>query len=57
MPSNMLRSTQVYTWIHKYKVDGKDGLIDKRGHHKSDGEIDELERLCRENMCLKRQLE
>ena len=49
--------TQVYTWVRKYKVDGENGLIDKRGHHKSDDEVDELERLRRENMRLKRQLE
>ena len=49
--------TQVYTWVRKYKVDGEDGLIDKRGHHKSDDEVDEIERLRRENMRLKRQLE
>ena len=35
----------------------EDGLIDKRGNHKSDDEVDELERLRRENMRLKRQLE
>ena len=33
------------------------GLTDKRGHHKSDDEVDELERLRRENARLKRQLE
>ncbi|MBU5317897.1 helix-turn-helix domain-containing protein, partial [Clostridium bornimense] len=49
--------TQVYTWVRKYKIDGEDGLIDKRGHHKSDDEVDELERLRRETIRLKRQLE
>ena len=29
----------------------------KRGHHKTDEEVDELERLRRENLRLKRQLE
>ena len=36
---------------------GEEGLIDKRGRHKLDDEVDELERLRRENVRLKRQLE
>ena len=32
-------------------------LIDRRGRHKTDDEVDELERLRRENLRLKRQLE
>jgi hypothetical protein len=32
-------------------------LCDRRGHHKTDDEVDELERLRRENLRLKRQLE
>jgi len=31
--------------------------LDKRGHHKTDEAVDELERLRRENKRLKRQLE
>lgn len=49
--------SQVYSWVRKYDADGEDGLSDKRGHHKTDGEVDELERLRRENLRLKRQLE
>ena len=49
--------TQVYSWVRKYVADGEDALIDKRGHHKTDDEVDELERLRRENTRLKRQLE
>jgi transposase-like protein len=49
--------SQVYTWVRKYLENGEDGLTDRRGHHKSDEEVDELERLCRENLRLKRQLE
>ncbi len=49
--------TQVYTWVKKYRESGEDGLQDRRGHHKSDDEVDELERLRRENLRLKRQLE
>ena len=49
--------TQVYSWVRKYDADGEEALIDKRGHHKTDDEVDELERLRRENKRLKRQLE
>ena len=49
--------SQVYSWMKKYDNDGEEGLIDKRGHHKLDDEVDELERLRRENVRLKRQLE
>lgn len=49
--------SQVYNWVKKYDINGEEGLSDKRGHHKMDDEVDELERLRRENMRLKRQLE
>ena len=49
--------SQVYDWVRKYLAKGEDALIDKRGHHKRDGEIDELEQLRRENRKLKRRLE
>lgn len=49
--------SQVYDWVRKYVSGGKDGLIDRRGHHKADDEVDETERLRRENQRLKRQLE
>ena len=49
--------SQVYYWVRKYLSEGEDGLVDKRGHHKTDDEVDELERLRRENLRLKRQLE
>lgn len=48
---------QVYTWVKKYTTDGEAVLTDRRGHHKADNEVDELERLRRENNRLKRQLE
>lgn len=48
--------SQVYSWVKKYDANGMEGLTDKRGHHKADDEIDELERLRRENLRLKRQL-
>ncbi len=49
--------SQVYSWVKKYDERGEEGLFDKRGHHKTDDEVDELERLRRENLRLKRQLE
>ena len=49
--------SQVYSWVKKYDVNGEEGLSDKRGRHKTDDEVDELERLRRENARLKRQLE
>ena len=49
--------SQIYSWVRKYDVAGYEGLSDKRGHHKADDEVDELERLRRENKRLKRQLE
>ena len=49
--------SQVYSWVRKYDGNGESGLADKRGHHKTDDEVDELERLKRENLRLKRQLE
>ena len=49
--------SQVYSWVKKYDKNGESGLADRRGHHKPDAEVDELERLRRENLRLKRQLE
>ena len=49
--------SQVYTWVKKYLTEGEEGLVDQRGHRKTDDEVDELERLRRENLRLKRQLE
>jgi transposase-like protein len=49
--------SQVYSWVKKYDATGEEGLSDKRGHRKTDDEVDELERLRRENKRLKRQLE
>ena len=43
--------------MRKYDATGDEGLSDKRGRHKTDDEVDELERLRRENKRLKRQLE
>ena len=48
---------QVYSWVKKYDANGEKGLTDRRGHRKTDDEVDKLERLRRENLRLKRQLE
>ena len=49
--------SQVYSWVKKYDANGEDGLTDRRGRRKTDDEVNELERLRRENLRLKRQLE
>ena len=49
--------SQVYSWVKKYDAQGEAGLTDKRGHHRTDEEVDELECLRRENIRLKRQLQ
>lgn len=49
--------SQIYNWVRKYDKSGIEGLSDKRGQHKKDNEVDEIERLRRENVRLKRQLE
>ena len=43
--------------MRKYKESGESGLEDRRGKRKSDDEADELERLRRENVRLKAQLQ
>ena len=48
--------SQVYSWVKKYRESGEEGLEDRRGHRKSDDEVDEVERLRQENLRLKRQL-
>lgn len=49
--------SQVYSWVKKYDANGMEALTDKRGLHKADDEVNELERLRRENLRLKRQLQ
>lgn len=48
---------QVYSWTKKYIADGEDGLSDRRGRKKSENDLDEIEKLRRENARLKRRLE
>ncbi len=47
---------QVYSWVRKFEANGAEGLVDKRGIHKSDDELSEIELLRRENKRLQRQL-
>ncbi|MDY4920475.1 MAG: helix-turn-helix domain-containing protein [Phascolarctobacterium sp.] len=49
--------SQVHNWVRKFKADPDKGLLDRRGYHKPDEELNELERLRRENKRLKKQLE
>lgn len=49
--------SQVYSWVRKYLSNGAEGLVDNRGHHKTDDAVDELEQLRREVQRLQRQLE
>lgn len=49
--------SQGHFWVKKYSANGDDALTEKRGLHKTDEEFGELERLRRDNLRLKRQLE
>lgn len=44
---------QIFSWVRKYEAKGVDGLIDKRGKHKSLEEMTEIERLRAENKMLR----
>lgn len=48
--------TQVYQWTKKYLEAGEEGLLDKRGKHKTDEEVDEIESLRRKVARLEKQL-
>lgn len=48
--------TQVYQWVKKYLTFGKEGLIDRRGQHKTEKELSETEKLERKVKLLERQL-
>ena len=52
-----LSYSQVYSWVKKYKADGKAGLLDKRGKRKPESEVDETEKLRRRIRFLERELE
>lgn len=44
---------QIYSWVHKYEIQGIEGLADKRGKRKLLEEMTEVERLRAENKILK----
>ena len=44
---------QVRSWVLKYRVQGIEGLYDRRGHKKAEEELTELEKLQAENRMLK----
>jgi transposase-like protein len=44
--------SQVYSWVRKYNEKGTDGLTDKRGKHKEESELTEVEKLQRQNKIL-----
>lgn len=48
---------QVYQWVQKYNEQGESSLEDKRGKHKSDDQLSEIEKLQRENRLLKHRLD
>lgn len=48
---------QVYQWVKKYLELGEKGLTDKRGKHKEESQLSELEKAQREIALLKHQLE
>jgi transposase-like protein len=46
---------QVYSWVHRYKEKGLDGLADRRGKKKPEEEMTELDKLRLDNRMLKAQ--
>ena len=48
--------TQVYQWVKKYQSLGDDGLVDRRGQHKSEDQLSDIEILERKVKFLERQL-
>lgn len=48
--------TQVYQWVKKYLSSGGEGLIDRRGQHKTEEQLSETEKLQRKVKLLERQL-
>jgi len=49
--------SQVYHWVRDYEKDGDAGLEDRRGKRRSDDEVDDLEKMRRENVRLRAELE
>lgn len=48
--------TQVYQWVRKYQSSGEEGLADRRGQHKREEELSNIEILERKVKILERQL-
>lgn len=48
--------SQVFNWVKKYLENGDEGLNDKRGKHKQESELSELEALQRKNKILENKL-
>lgn len=48
---------QIYSWVKKYEKNGEDGLTDKRGKHKQEEELTELEKANRRIQQLEREKE
>ena len=47
---------QVYQWVKKYLASGEEGLIDRRGQHKTEEQLSETEKLQRKVKILERKL-
>ena len=48
--------TQIYQWVRKYLSAGEEGLIDRRGQHKTEEQLSETEKLQRKVKLLEHQL-
>ncbi len=48
---------QVYSWLRKYETKGEEGLEDRRGHHKKEEELSDLEKAKRQIAQLEREKE
>ncbi|WP_205139612.1 hypothetical protein [Faecalicoccus pleomorphus] len=46
----------MYQWVKKYQSLGDDGLVDRRGQHKSEDQLSDIEILERKVKFLERQL-
>ena len=49
--------SQVYDWVKRFEEKGEEGLEDRRGKRRKDEELNETERLRRENVRLRKQHE
>jgi transposase-like protein len=49
--------SQVYSWVRKYEKDGEEALIDRRGKHKKEEELSDLEKAQRKIAQLEKEKE